>query len=53
LRKRMVERGPHYIVKTEFGGETWLRCTFQNPFTTEAVSTSILDRLEALGRELD
>ena len=53
LRKRMVIRGPHYIVKTEFGGETWLRCTFQNPFTTEAVSTSILARLEALGRELD
>ena len=52
LRKRMIEFGPHYIVKTEFGGETWLRCTFQNPFTTEAVSTSILARLEALGREL-
>jgi L-2,4-diaminobutyrate decarboxylase len=53
LRKRMIEFGPHYIVKTELGGETWLRCTFQNPFTTEAVSTSILARLEALGRELD
>jgi hypothetical protein len=49
----MVEHGPHYIVKTEFNGETWLRCTFQNPFTTETVSTSILTRLEALGMEWD
>ena len=51
LRKRMIESGPHYIVKTEFGGKTWLRCTFQNPFTTELVSTSILTRLEELGKE--
>jgi L-2,4-diaminobutyrate decarboxylase len=53
LRRLMVEHGPHYIVKTEFNGETWLRCTFQNPFTTETVSTSILTRLEALGMEWD
>jgi L-2,4-diaminobutyrate decarboxylase len=51
LRRLMLERGPHYIVKTEFNGETWLRCTFQNPFTTEEISTSILTRLEALGAE--
>ena len=51
LRRLMVEHGPHYIVKTEFSGETWLRCTFQNPFTTEVISTSILTRLEALGME--
>jgi hypothetical protein len=49
----MVEHGPHYIVKTEFSGKTWLRCTFQNPLTTEAISTSILTRLEALGTEWD
>jgi L-2,4-diaminobutyrate decarboxylase len=53
LRRLMVEHGPHYIVKTELSGETWLRCTFQNPFTTEAISTSILTRLEALGTEWD
>ena len=53
LRRLMVEHGPHYIVKTEFNGETWLRCTFQNPFTTETVSTSILTRLESLGMEWD
>jgi L-2,4-diaminobutyrate decarboxylase len=53
LRRLMVEHGPHYIVKTELSGETWLRCTFQNPFTTEAISTSILTRLEALGMEWD
>ncbi len=51
LRAQMVEKGPHYIVKTEMRGETWLRCTFQNPYTDESVSSSILTRLEELGTE--
>lgn len=52
LRQLLLEQGPHYIVKTEFGGQTWLRCTFQNPFTQREVQESLLDRLESLGESM-
>ena len=48
LRHAMMEHGPHYIVKTVFDGETWLRCTFQNPITEDSDIESLLDRLEEL-----
>ena len=48
LRHAMLEHGPHYIVKTVLNGETWLRCTFQNPLTEESDIEALLDRLEEL-----
>jgi hypothetical protein len=44
----MLEHGPHYIVKTVLNGETWLRCTFQNPLTEDSDIEALLDRLEEL-----
>ena len=48
LRHAMLEHGPHYIVKTLLNGETWLRCTFQNPLTEDGDIEALLDRLEEL-----
>ncbi len=47
LRQRLLEEGKFYIVKTNLEGNLWLRCTFTNPFTTEADLTSLLAELEA------
>ena len=52
LRHAMLEHGPYYIVKTVLNGETWLRCTFQNPLTEDSDIAALLDRLEELNREL-
>lgn len=48
LRHAMLENGPHYIVKTFLNGETWLRCTFQNPLTEDSDIAALIDRLEEL-----
>ena len=48
LRQAMLENGPYYVVKTELNGETWLRCTFQNPLTDDRDIAALLDRLEEL-----
>ncbi|MAI23068.1 MAG: pyridoxal-dependent decarboxylase [Crocinitomicaceae bacterium] len=48
LRHAMLKHGPQYIVKTVLNGETWLRCTFQNPLTEESDIEALLDRLEEL-----
>ena len=51
-RRAMLEHGPHYIVKTVLNGETWLRCTFQNPLTADGDIEALLDRLEELNATL-
>jgi len=33
-------------------GETWLRCTFQNPLTEDSDIEALLDRLEELNAKL-
>ncbi len=48
LRSRLIERGPYYIVKTVLDGQTWLRCTFQNPLTTDEDIFGLLDTLESM-----
>lgn len=48
LRQSLLERGPYYIVKTVLNGETWLRCTFQNPLTSDSDICELLDLLEQL-----
>ena len=50
LRHAMLERGPHYIVKTVLNRETWLRCAFQNPLTDDNDIEALLDRLEELAQ---
>jgi L-2,4-diaminobutyrate decarboxylase len=46
LRAKMIEQGPYYIVKTILHGETWMRCTFQNPLTSDQDILELLDTLE-------
>jgi len=48
LRAKMLQQGPYYIVKTVLYGETWLRCTFQNPLTSDEDIMGLLDTLEKL-----
>ncbi|MFZ8836870.1 MAG: pyridoxal phosphate-dependent decarboxylase family protein [Flavobacteriales bacterium] len=48
LRAKLLKHGPHYIVKTRVNGSDWLRCTFQNPLTTEDDIIELIDRLEEL-----
>jgi len=48
LRAKMIQQGPYYIVKTVLNGETWLRCTFQNPLTSDEDILELMDTLEAL-----
>ena len=52
LRKELIKRGPFYIVKTHFVGQTWLRCTLQNPLTTSEDLVELLDVLEEVGLTL-
>ena len=52
IRHAMLEHGPHYIVKTVLNGETWLRCTYQNPLTEDSDIEALLDRLEELAELL-
>lgn len=49
MRRKMIAYGPFYIVRTVFDGQTWLRCTFQNPLTSSVELEGLLDRLEELG----
>ena len=52
LRRQMIDQGPYYLVKTVFGRQTWLRCTFQNPLTNDEDMKGLLEGLEEIGRSL-
>ena len=52
LRRQMIDQGPYYLVKTVFGRQTWLRCTFQNPLTNDEDMKGLLEGLEEIGRNL-
>lgn len=52
LRQTLLENGPQYIVKTVLNGETWFRCTFQNPLTEDSHIEALLDRLEEINASL-
>lgn len=49
IRQSMLEEGPFYIVKTNLKGDTWLRCTLSNPFTSESDLQELLERVEEMG----
>lgn len=48
IRESLVREGRYYIVKTSLRGETWLRTTIANPFTTETEMAGLLERILAL-----
>lgn len=52
LRQHLLEDGRFYIVKTKLKGETWLRCTLTNPFTTETHLKELLSEVEKTGAYL-
>lgn len=52
LRRNTIDQGPYYLVKTVFNGQTWLRCTFQNPLTNGDDLNGLLQALEEIGGAL-
>lgn len=48
LREELISGGQYYIVQTQFGGRTYLRCTIMNPFTCKEHFGGILDALGEL-----
>lgn len=48
LRDLHLHEGSSYIVKTEFDGQTWLRCTLMNPLTEWDDLEQMLEELEGL-----
>ena len=50
IRQALVEQGKHYIVQTTLRGETWLRSTLANPFTSRTEMDALLASLSELAR---
>lgn len=48
IRDDLIREGVYYIVKTKLHGETWLRCTVANPFTSKEELNGLLKRLMEL-----
>jgi len=48
LRRRLLERGRHYITTTGFRGRRWLRITLMSPATTLADIERLLDEVREL-----
>lgn len=51
IRRRLLEVGDFYIVQAKLKGQTWLRSTLTNPFSTEKELTELLNRIEQLAAE--
>lgn len=43
IRRKLLEDGQFYIVKTNLRGHVWLRVSLMNPLTTDAHLTALLD----------
>ncbi|MEM6378516.1 MAG: aminotransferase class I/II-fold pyridoxal phosphate-dependent enzyme [Bacteroidota bacterium] len=48
IRKQMKEAGDYYIVKTSLHGQTYLRVTLTNPFTSRQHLLGMLDKVQCL-----
>lgn len=51
VRERLIHEGRFYIVKTVLHGQTWLRATLSNPFTSERELEELLRRLREIAIE--
>jgi L-2,4-diaminobutyrate decarboxylase len=49
IRRTLLEQGRFYVVQTELGGRTWLRCTLINPRTTISDLEELMDEIRRLG----
>ncbi|MFC4635236.1 pyridoxal phosphate-dependent decarboxylase family protein [Dokdonia ponticola] len=52
IRKQLLEEGEFYIVSTVLKGEMWLRTTFMNPFTTEAHTQKLIEKIRTIAKKL-
>jgi L-2,4-diaminobutyrate decarboxylase len=53
LRQKLVSGGSFYLTEAELGGNQFLRCTAQNPFTGEQDLCDLLDHLRAEASALE
>lgn len=51
IRQSMLEDGTYYLVQTNLKGNTWLRCTLSNAFTSKSDLERLLDKVAEIGRE--
>lgn len=49
IRQTILEDGTYYVVQTNLKGNTWLRCTLSNPFTSEMDLKGLLEKVCELG----
>lgn len=49
IRRRILEEGRFYVVKTQLRGVVWLRCTLTNPFTREEDLRALLAAVKEMG----
>jgi L-2,4-diaminobutyrate decarboxylase len=52
VRQLLIEEGQFFIVQTEINKKIFLRTCLMNPFTTEKVLISLLDRIEEITQKL-
>lgn len=52
IRKQILLEGQFYIVKTQLHGQTYLRTTIMNPFTTKNEFESLLNKIEKIGSQM-
>lgn len=45
IRQYLLEDGEYYIVQTEINGNTWLRISLMNPFTSDAILKELLQKI--------
>ncbi len=45
IRQSLLEDGEYYIVQTELNGDTWLRISLMNPFTSQEILSQLLEKI--------
>lgn len=53
IRQALLEEGSFYIVQTQLHGETWLRTTITNPFTSIEDIQNLLNKLEGFANSIE
>ncbi len=52
IRKQLLQDGTFYIVQTRLKGESWMRCTLSNPFTTPKEIGDLMEKIRLCAREI-